>query len=477
MKRFLCTLLAGMLALALPGLALADAFSYESIPTPHILVVDGDDVNQVFYERAADEKAYPASTTKIMTCMLAIESGSLDDTVTVGDEVTPFTNYSSLMGLKSGETVTMRDLVYGLMLVSGNDAAAAIAVHVGGSIEGFVEKMNSKAQSIGMASTHFTNPHGVQNENHYTTARDMARLMAYALQNKEFCDIDKTTEWTVPATNIDTNPKVLYTTNRMLRPVAGDPVNTVYPYAVGGKTGDTDAAGKCLVAVAERDGARVIVVLFGDMMDMYGGDKVMNNIARFVNAASIFEHVFATDYLSVAAGELNVPTSFAVPVGNGAEADLTDGKLTVTADVSGLSVRGGASRINTVKAAAAAIQTRLNADGLTAPVLKGQSVGTVDYVYENAVLFSAELIAAGDVRAAEAAPAGSAGEESPFAPTADPLIDRGHKVWSAGDVLLLVLVLLVVLLAALIVVFAITERKRRYERKRRRAKMRRSSRY
>lgn len=140
------------------------------------------------------QKVYPASTTKIMTTIVALENGNLDDEFMVGEEVLgttiKFTSYSSLMGIQPGETLKLRDLVYGLMLVSGNDAGEAIAKHVAGSVDAsFVDLMNQKAASIGMTNTHFSNPHGVHNDNHYTTARDMAKLMAYALKNEDFVKI------------------------------------------------------------------------------------------------------------------------------------------------------------------------------------------------------------------------------------------------------------------------------------------------
>ncbi|MEG1523776.1 MAG: D-alanyl-D-alanine carboxypeptidase family protein [Clostridia bacterium] len=478
MKRFLGILLAAAM-LIIPAASFA-AYDYAAVPTPYMLVVDANDLNNVFYERAADTQVYPASTTKLMTCILAIEAGNLDASVTVGDEVTPFTNYSSLMGLKSGETVTMRDLVYGLMLVSGNDAAAAIAVHVGGSIDGFVSKMNQKAQELGMGATHFQNPHGVQNENHYTTARDMAKLMAYALKNKEFCAIDRTQTYSVPASNLRSEPLELITTNRLLRAVAGDPVNTVYPFAVGGKTGDTDTAGKCLVAVAERDGARVIVALFGDKAEMYGGDNVTNNLARFVNAAAIFDEVFNHNFNVVTAQELNVQIAFSTPVENGSADSLTDGKLAMTANITQAALRAMPAKINTIKGNAAAIQPQVMlTDGLKAPILAGQSVGSVNYVLNGETLFSAELTADQEVQVDLGGSAVAAADttDSPFAPTATPLIDKGRKEWGTSDYLVLTLVLLVVLLIALVVIFVISERKRRYERKRRRSGTKRRQNY
>ena len=244
-KRLLCMLLAAALSLALPAAALAE-YDYSTVPTPKMIVTDGNDPSQVFYERAADERAYPASTTKIMTCILTLESGEdLDTQVTVGEEVKKgFTEHSSLMGLEIGETVSLRDLLYGLMLVSGNDAAAAIAVHLAGSIEAFADRMNSKAAELGMTSTHFVNPHGVHNDDHYTTARDMARLTAYALKNEQFRSIVSTGSYTVDASNLRATPLTLENTNKLIHTLATDTESCLYEYAIGVKTGDTTMAGK-----------------------------------------------------------------------------------------------------------------------------------------------------------------------------------------------------------------------------------------
>jgi len=225
MKRILSTMLI-LILLCTPAMTLAD-YDYDSIPTPNMIVVDGDDPSVVFYERNADQKVYPASTTKIMTTLVTLENGNLDDSFTVGDEVLgttiKFSKYSSLMGIQPGETLTLRDLVYGLMLVSGNDAGEAIAKHVAGSVDAFVALMNQKAQELGMTSTHYSNPHGVQNDDHYTTARDMAKLMAYALKNEDFVKIAGTKTYTVPANSVRTTELVLVNTDRLLNAVAGDP--------------------------------------------------------------------------------------------------------------------------------------------------------------------------------------------------------------------------------------------------------------
>jgi D-alanyl-D-alanine carboxypeptidase len=403
----------------------------------------------------------------------------------VGEEVLgttiKFTKYSSLMGIQPGETLTLPDLVYGLMLVSGNDAGEAIAKHVAGSVDGFVTLMNQKAAEIGMTGTHFSNPHGVQNDNHYTTARDMAKLMAYALKNEAFVQIAETKTYTVPANSVRTTELVLVNTDRLLNAVATDPVNTVYPYAIAGKTGDTDTAGKCLVAAAEKDGARVIIAMFGDKADLYNGDTVTTNLARFLNAAGIFEYVFANEYQSVTANELGLQKSFSTGVVNANADDLVDGQLTMTALLDDVSIRAFSDKIANIKANAGSITANvvLTTDA-QAPIIAGQSMGTVEYRIGDETVCTAPLVAdlcggegaGGLCGAAERNGVGHlfAGQHA--------VIDKGRKDWSTADTLTLTFILLVVLLVALVVVFIISERKRRYERKRRaRAKKRRQQYY
>ena len=483
MKRFLSILLV-LTILTIPAVALAD-YDYDSIPTPNMIVVDGDDPSVVYFERNADQKVFPASTTKIMTTLVTLENGNLDDSFTVGDEVLgttiKFSKYSSLMGIQPGETLTLRDLVYGLMLVSGNDAGEAIAKHVAGSVDAFVALMNQKAQEIGMTSTHYSNPHGVQNDDHYTTARDMAKLMAYALKNQAFVEIAGTKTYTVPANSIRTTELVLVNTDRLLNAVAGDPVQTVYPYAIGGKTGDTDSAGKCLVAAAEKDGARVIIALFGDKADLYGEDTVTTNLARFVNAAGIFEYVFANGYQSVTAAELGLQKTFTTGVVNANADDLQDGQLTMSAQIDNLTIRATSAKINNIKANTGAITTNvvLTTDA-QAPITAGQSMGTVDYMLGDSKIASAELVADFAVGLGSGESAAQPEETAVVTagPDGTPLIDKGRKDWGASDTLTLTFVLLAILLVALIVIFILSERKRRYERKRRaRAKQRRQQYY
>lgn len=201
------------------------------------------DTGEFLYEKNADIPCGMASTTKIMTALLAIESEMLDTLITVPNDAVGVEGSS--LYLKLGEQMTLRDLVYGLMLRSANDAAEAIAITLGGDIEGFADKMNAKAKEIGLASTHFTNPHGLADDDHYTTAKDLAKLAAYALKNPTFLEICSCKKTFLSGDRLVINH------NKLLFSYTG---------AFGVKTGFTKATGRCLVSAAERDGVRFVAV-------------------------------------------------------------------------------------------------------------------------------------------------------------------------------------------------------------------------
>jgi D-alanyl-D-alanine carboxypeptidase (penicillin-binding protein 5/6) len=206
---------------------------------------------RILFAKDAHTKRRIASITKIMTAILAIESGKLDDTVTVSARAVR-TEGSSIY-LRQGEKMKLRDLVYGLMLRSGNDAAVAIAEHVGGSVEGFVFLMNEKAAEIGMRDTEFANPHGLDDaESHYSTAYDMALLMQYAMKNKEFRRISGTKVYRAPAPPGEDGARVWRNKNKLL--------TSLYEYCTGGKTGYTKRAHRTLVTTASKDGIDLVAV-------------------------------------------------------------------------------------------------------------------------------------------------------------------------------------------------------------------------
>ncbi len=203
----------------------------------------------VIYGKEENTKRKMASTTKIMTCLVTLEHANLTDTVEVSKKAAG--TGGSRLGLTSGAKITVNDLLYGLMLCSGNDAAVALAEHVAGSISEFANLMNEKAKKIGLENTHFVTPHGLDEEEHYTTAYELAKLTDYALNVEKFANIVKTKTYTV---SINGNPKQLNNTNELL----GN-LNGVY----GVKTGFTNGANRCLVTAIKRDNLDVICVVLG----------------------------------------------------------------------------------------------------------------------------------------------------------------------------------------------------------------------
>ena len=243
--RILAAAIAGAFALSLAGIPAYAA--PENVSAVSAIVIEAQ-TGTVLWEHNSREKRAMASTTKIMTALLTIEAGDLDREFTV-DPLAIMVEGTS-MGLREGDRVSRRDLLYGILLPSGNDAANAAAVSVSGSMTAFVKLMNSRARELGLNDTHFATPSGLDADGHYTTACDLARLAAYALRDDTFREI-------VGCASADVefgNPpykRTLYNSNKMLKRYDG---------AIGVKTGFTDNARRCLVSAAERDGATLVAV-------------------------------------------------------------------------------------------------------------------------------------------------------------------------------------------------------------------------
>ena len=221
----------------------------------------------VLYEKNADEKRFPASTTKIMTALLTLENvDDLNTLVEVTEEdFNGVESDSSKAGFKVGEQVPVIDLLYGLMLPSGNEAANTLARYVGGSVDKFVEMMNDRAKELGCENTHFMNPNGLHNEDHYTTARDLYTITQRAMQDETFQLIVNTAQKTLSKNNMTSErggkPLKVYTTNMLI--FSRHQTAYYYAYAKGIKTGHTSQAGYCLVAAAEKKGGKLISVMLG----------------------------------------------------------------------------------------------------------------------------------------------------------------------------------------------------------------------
>ncbi|MBM7623555.1 D-alanyl-D-alanine carboxypeptidase family protein [Sporohalobacter salinus] len=227
------------------------------------IVVDVE-TGEVLYAKNPHKRRPPASTTKIMTGILAIENGKLDDKVTVSDRAA-YTGGSSIW-LANGETLKLEELLYGLLLNSGNDAAVAIAEHIGGSVEKFAQMMNRKAREIGALNTTFQNPNGLPKKGHLTTAYDLAMITRYALQNDKFANIVNTVRKTISWEGHEYGRSLL-NTNRLLRRF--DKVDGV-------KTGYTKAAGRCLVSSASGNNRQVVSVVLKSRQMWHDSMKLLN---------------------------------------------------------------------------------------------------------------------------------------------------------------------------------------------------------
>lgn len=252
MKRLFCILLSCVL------IALTVAvFHADSVTTSaRAFELYCADNGEVLLSENADEKLPMASTTKIMTTLLCLEAAAKDNKTVAFTE--KMTAEGSSMYLQVGERVTLRDLAVGMMMQSGNDAANAAAIAIAGSIEAFADRMNEKAKEIGMAHTHFVTPSGLDDEEHYSCAHDMALLMAYALQNEAFAQITSETSMTVSFVEPSDKKETYPNHNKLLK---------LYEGCIGGKTGYTDRSGRCLVSAAKRDGVTLIAVTLDDPDD------------------------------------------------------------------------------------------------------------------------------------------------------------------------------------------------------------------
>lgn len=216
---------------------------------------------EITYAQNIYEKLYPASTTKILTAYIALKEGNLDDVVTVSENAVDLDSDSSNCGLLAGDKMTLRDLLYGLMMRSGNDAANAIAEHLSGDTDAFAVKMNETARLLGATTSHFVNPHGLPDADHYTSVYDLYLLFNAAIKNDTFCDLIHTTSYTVNYTHADGSEATQEwsSTNRYFSGEAEAPEDFT---VIGGKTGTTGEAGFCLVLLTENAaGERIISIV------------------------------------------------------------------------------------------------------------------------------------------------------------------------------------------------------------------------
>ena len=232
---------------------------------------------QVLYEKNAHEQKYPASITKIMTILLALEAEvDFNETITMSENsIWGVERDSTLLGLDVGEKVTMGDLMYATMVMSANECAYAIAEYVGGDIETFAGMMNDKATALGCENTHFVTPNGLHDDDHYTTPYDMALITKEALKHDQFRELAQTLSYTVPETNLADVTRPLWNGNKMINPAS----DIYYEYCEGGKTGYTTKSNNTLMTYAKKDGLELICII----MDCDGNRRAYTDTRALYN--------------------------------------------------------------------------------------------------------------------------------------------------------------------------------------------------
>lgn len=239
----------------------------------------GVDSHQVLYANNVNEKLYPASITKILTALIALEKGKLDDVITVTKNAEIKESGAQLCGFKEGDKITLEQALHGLLMYSGNDAGVAIAEYISGSVEEFADLMNETAKKLGATNSNFVNPHGLSDENHYTTAYDLYLIFNAAMKYDKFVEIINTDSWTTSYTlNNGSSKEITFkTTNLYLK---GDEKSPEGITVIGGKTGTTNAAGSCLILLSENESGNPFIsvvlkagsrsILYTQMTDILG---------------------------------------------------------------------------------------------------------------------------------------------------------------------------------------------------------------
>lgn len=366
----------------------AQAVSEPRISARNAIVIEQNS-GKVLYEKAADTKAEPASTTKIMTMLLvcqALEHGdvSLNDEVSAeAKDIYIIDSDASNAGVAPGEILTLRDLCFCAMLASANECTNIIAIHVAGSVDAFVKLMNGEAKELGCTGTHFENTNGLPDKNHYTTARELAVITQEALKYDFFRELCGTAEYTVPKTNCSEERK-LSNSNALINPNSYYGDDYYHKNAYGVKTGHTEDAGYCLVSAVTENGLDLLAVVLGATGDGKTGEY-FNNFADTIKLIDYCsESYHGTVILS--ADE----TVYQIDVEKGREKTLPlspahDVSLLLSEDYDLESLENVVS---------------LDEDFVTAPVKKGAVIGTVDVIDgSNTVICSCDLVAAEDVDA------------------------------------------------------------------------------
>lgn len=352
------------------------ATSIPEIHAPSCILMNLN-TGKILYNKNANEKMYPASTTKIMTAILTVENCNLNDVATVShDAIFKVPRSYANAALVEGEELTILQLLNVLLIPSANDAAFVLAEHIGGTFDNFSKMMNDKAIEIGCKNTHFVNPNGIHDENHYTTAYDLALMGQYAMKSEIIRSIVSTINYTLPATNkYDKTDRVFRTTNDLIRPKS----KYYYEYATGCKTGYTEAAKNCIIATAKKDNMELLLVLLHDEKAEDGSSN------REIDCKNLFEYAFNSYQFKAIAQQNEAVETIKVAK---ASSDTKMLPLVLAEDITALiPVDYDQSKIKK--------NISLD-DGIVAPITKGTPLGQVTYVVDG-ISYTSNLLAEHDV--------------------------------------------------------------------------------
>ena len=329
---------------------------------------------KILYEKNSTEKMYPASTTKIVTAILTLENCNLDEVVTVSyDTVMSIPDGYSSANLQIGEQLTVEQLLQLLLVHSANDAANCLAEHIGGSVESFVSMMNTKLNELGITNTHFTNAFGMHDEEHYTTAQDLAAIMKYCMKNETFRKLAGSASCAIPATN-KYGTRRYTSTNELIVPNSSN----YYAYLTVGKTGYTSQAGDCLVSCAYKDDLELICVVLGG--------KTVNGIStRFSETKALYDFAYSNYSMQNVLTQNDIVTQIEVKNGTKETKNLA---LLAETSISVLLE-------NTVSKDTLDFEINLN-ENIKAPIIEGDILGSVTYKVDN-IEYKTDLIASHNV--------------------------------------------------------------------------------
>lgn len=333
---------------------------------------------EILFEQNADAQLFPASTTKLMTAIIALEQGNTDDVVTVSEQaLAGLPERGSSVFLVAGEQMPFLDMLKYLLISSGNDAANALAEHVGGSVDSFVAMMNAKAAELGCTGTHFANPHGLHDDDHYTTARDMLLIARCAMDNPTIAEIVALPQTKIAPTNKHPNESTLTTTNHLISKIKQ--AEYYYPSAIGVKTGFTTPAGYCLVAAAVNGDLTYISVVLG-------GEKAEDGaLGSFTETIKLLD--YAKDNFS-----LQLLTEASDPI---TEVSV---RLAADRDTLVLTPEGSLSALLPADFDKSKVDIQFTVDeDIRAPIAKGQSLGKATFSYGGRDYGTLKLVASADV--------------------------------------------------------------------------------